>query len=357
MAVHEYVGNMHMHTIYSDGAGTHADIAQAALDAGLDFVIVTDHNVRVGGVADYYGDNPHRQLLLMVGEEVHDMRRDPQANHLLVYGTDTELAPHGPNPQRLIDQVKEHEGFCYLAHPVDGEAPLFHEPGLSWVDWDIQGYRGIELWNYMTEFKSYLSSKLCAVQIAYNPEQVISGPFPETLSLWDKLLSEGEKVRIIGGADAHAIRYSMGPLNRVIFPYDYLFRCVNTHILTSRPFNGDFAHDQRLVLNALRDGHAFIGYDLPAPTKGFRFSAQGHNATAIMGGSIRIGHGVTLQVASPRVADTRLLKDGEVIATATDGTHIVHIANKPGVYRVEVYINFKGKQRGWIFSNPIFVTT
>ena len=44
---HEYAGNMHMHTRYSDGTVWHADIAAAAIDAGLDFVIVTDHNIWV----------------------------------------------------------------------------------------------------------------------------------------------------------------------------------------------------------------------------------------------------------------------------------------------------------------------
>jgi hypothetical protein len=33
----------------------------------------------------------------------------------------------------------------------------------------------------------------------------------------------------------------------------------------------------------------------------------------------------------------------------------VHKVESPGVYRVEAYIEFKGKRRGWIFSNPIYV--
>jgi len=36
-----------MHTPYSDGALYHADLAQVALEAGLDFICVTDHNVYV----------------------------------------------------------------------------------------------------------------------------------------------------------------------------------------------------------------------------------------------------------------------------------------------------------------------
>jgi hypothetical protein len=147
----------------------------------------------------------------------------------------------------------------------------------------------------------------------------------------------------------------MGPLSRIIFPYEFLFRCVNTHILTSRPLIGDYEHDRNLILYALRDGHAFVGYDFPASTRGFRFSAQGQGASTVMGGRIRMGHGVTLQLVTPRVADMRLLKDGKVILQEVEGTHRTYIASEPGVYRVEVYITYKGKSRGWVFSNPIWV--
>ncbi len=30
-------------------------------------------------------------------------------------------------------------------------------------------------------------------------------------------------------------------------------------------------------------------------------------------------------------------------------------ATEPGVYRVEAYIRYKGRRRGWIFSNPIYI--
>ncbi len=68
----EIILNLHMHTRYSDGAGLHKDIASAAMRAGLDAVLVTDHNVLVGGPAGYYKEG-NRRVLLMVGEEVHDL--------------------------------------------------------------------------------------------------------------------------------------------------------------------------------------------------------------------------------------------------------------------------------------------
>ena len=50
----ELITNLHMHTTYSDGSGTHQEIAEAALEAGLDVVIVTDHNVLVQGLEGYH---------------------------------------------------------------------------------------------------------------------------------------------------------------------------------------------------------------------------------------------------------------------------------------------------------------
>jgi hypothetical protein len=147
----------------------------------------------------------------------------------------------------------------------------------------------------------------------------------------------------------------MGPLTRTVFPYDYLFRCVNTHILTPTPLTGDFDSDKNLVLNALRDGISFVGYELPASTQGFRFNAQGHNTDAVMGEWLRLGQGVTLQIVLPQVADIRLIKDGKIVLQETESTHRTYIAVQPGTYRVEAYIHYQGKSRCWIFSNPIFV--
>ena len=89
--MNEFIINLHMHTTYSDGSGTHAEIVQAALQAGLDAVITTDHNVLVNGPAGYYQDGD-RKVLLLVGEEVHDQTAIPQKNHLLVIGAGREMA-------------------------------------------------------------------------------------------------------------------------------------------------------------------------------------------------------------------------------------------------------------------------
>jgi hypothetical protein len=341
----ELVGNAHMHTVYSDGTATHLQIAKAAARAGLDWVIVTDHNIWVKGVAGYYD-----HLLLLVGEEIHDCRRVPQANHLLVFGAECELAPLAPNPQAVIDAASDRGALTFLAHPVEYASRLAHEEALGWADWQVTGYTGIEVWNYMSEFKARIPTILHALRYAYFPKAGIRGPFPEALSLWDQLNAGGKLVVGIGGADAHGHSYSLGPLRRTIFPYDYLFSAVNTHILINTSITGDMVIDQALIFDALRAGQAWIGCDALGNTRGFSFEAKAGLAWATMGGEINRAGAITLQVTTPLPGDIRILGNGRVVARAT-GQACKYLSTQAGAFRVEVY---RGG-RGWIFSNPIFV--
>jgi predicted metal-dependent phosphoesterase TrpH len=350
----ELITNLHMHTPYSDGHGSHHDIAQAALKTGLDVVITTDHNVLVNGFDGYYQEGQHK-VLMLVSEEVHDQARQPQKNHMLVVGANRELATFAPDPQNLIDQVKLAGGLSFLAHPIDPALPLFHEDDLSWVSWDIHGFTGIELWNGFSEFKSVIHSYLHGFWFAFFPESIARGPFPKTLQLWDSLLAKGERVVAVGGSDAHALPMKLGPFHRTIFPYEYHFQCVNNHLLTPTSLSGDLPADRRMVLQALQQGHTFVGYDLPASTKGFRFSATTEDKTAIMGDELEFDNGVTLQFRLPRQAECRLIKDGAVIQEWTGKEAGTYITKDSGVYRVEAYIEFLGRRRGWIFSNPIYI--
>ena len=350
MSIHEYVGNPHVHSPYSDGEALHAEIAEAAGEAGLDFVIVTDHNVWVNGCEGYYD-----KVLLLVGEEIHDVRRQPQANHLLAYNVESELAPYSSDPQGLIDEAKRRGGLCYLAHPFEYRSPLDSDlEAIPWVDWDVAGYVGLEIWNYMSEFKALLRNRLAAVLYAYFPAWGISGPFRRTLRQWDELLVQGKRVAAIGGSDAHANTYSMGSLSRVVFPYRHLFRCVNTHVLTERPIKGVLEHDKALIYDALRSGHTWVGYDLPASTAGFRFRARTGAYHAVMGDEMKRTGAIVFEVETPLRASIHLVRDGKVVSRAM-GSRLRHTTAEKGVYRVEAYRSYQLGNRGWIFSSPIYI--
>ena len=352
----ELLLNLHMHTTYSDGSGSHADIAQAALRAGLDAVIVTDHNVYVKGVEGYRQEGK-KLLLLLIGEEVHNQARQPQKSHLLVFGANREMATFAPNVQQLINSVHKAGGLSFIAHPVDPALPIFHEDDISWEDWDVRGYTGMEIWNGFAEMKYTVRNYLDALFYALFPRFYPTGPHPMTIKRWDELMTtRHDKIVAVGGSDAHALHMRMGPLRKVIFPYDFHFQAVNTHLIVDQELSGeDFNADREIVLNALRQGHAFIGYDIPAPTRGFRFTAQGRDQSVSMGDEIRIGSGVTLQIRMPLRTECRLLRDGQCVQTWTDRELCTHITNQAGVYRVECRIEYLGRKRTWILSNPIYV--
>jgi hypothetical protein len=350
MSVYEYVGNVHVHTCYSDGTALHAEVAQAAVEAGLDFVIVTDHNVWVDGVEGYYDD-----VLLLVGEELHDVRCRPQASHLLAFNAEAELAPMASDVQALIDEVSRRDGLCYLAHPFERSSPVDPElDAIPWRDWNVRGYTGIELWNYMSEFKGLLRNRLAALFYAHFPAVGIRGPYQTALWKWDELLADGKRISVIGAADAHGKSYSLGPVSRDVFPYEHLFRCVNTHVLTDVPFNGDLDHDRKLIYGGLQAGRTWVGYDLPSSTSGFEFRAHSGANEALIGEELVRAGAVTFKIRAPRPADVRLIRHGKVVARSK-GQTLEYTTALAGTYRVEVHLRHLLERRGWIFSSPIYV--
>jgi hypothetical protein len=351
MGRYEYRGNLHVHTVYSDGTEAHAAVASAAARAGLDFLVVTDHNVWVDDIEGYYSD-----VLVLVGEEIHDVRRRPQGNHLLVYDAGDELAPYAEDPQRLIDEVGRRGGLSFIAHPFERSSPVGVDHGaIPWTDWDVSEYTGLEVWNYMSEFKGLVRNKLVGLIYGYMPEVGIRGPYPATLRKWDQILASGARVAAIGGADAHAETYTLGSVEKVLFPYEYLFRCVNTHVVTTEPLSGALEHDRALIYEALREGRTWVAYDLPARSDGFAFEAHGSGTHAGLGEQLVRTGAAIFEVRTPSRALIRLIRGGKVVA-ATRGKRLKYTTVEPGAYRVEAYLTYRLRRRGWIFSSPIYVT-
>jgi hypothetical protein len=350
----ELICNLHIHSIYSDGTGDYSLIGQEALKAGLDVAIITDHNVRVKGMERYIESNG-RRVLLLSGEEVHDQNRMPQKNHLLVIGCEREVAPFAHDPQRLINQVNRSGGLTFLAHPYDYDLPLFNETDITWEAWDVDGYTGIELWNGFSEFKTIVNNMRQALAYAFFPRRIPHQPLPQSLTKWDELLAQKRRVVAVAGSDSHALNYRAGFIRKVIFPYRYHFSTINNHLLVPAPLSGKLSIDKPMLYHALGHGASFIGYDLPASTRGFTFTIENGEKTAHMGDELTLDPGATLHVKLPQRANLRVIHDGKPVVMLEHIDHLVKTIDRPGAYRVEAYVVYLGKQRGWIFSNPIYV--
>ena len=327
--------------------------------AGLDFIIYTDHNVAVDGLAGWYHDPATgRAVLRLMGQEVNDKKLVPEHSHLLCYFVTEELQEIAADPQRLIDTVLAQGGLCFLAHPLE-------RPGYNgsrgvvevypWLHWDVTAFTGIELWNTMTDVKWQLRTIPRGLLGAYLPPWAVTAPFPETLAKWDDLLASGRKVVAIGSSDAHAMSFTLYKvLRRVVFPYEHLFRAVNTHLLLAEPLAADTGQARSQIYGALKQGHCFVGYDLVGSSRGFTFTAASGDQMVTMGDTLLLHSPATLVVDSPQPARLRLLKDGRPV-TEVHGLELTWSTREPGVYRVEAYRRFWGWQRGWVFTNPIYI--
>ena len=189
--MHEIVVNLHMHTRYSDGTGTHKDIAHAAIKAGLDAVIVTDHNVLVQGVEGYYRVGAAASCSWLGRKSM--TRTVTRKKTTFWCSTPTGTCLHlADDPQTLINGVAEAGGLSFIAHPRDPEAPAFKETDISWEAWDVHGYTGIELWNGLSELKTVVPTKLHGAFYAFFPQFIGHSPILETLQRWDR--SAGRRI-------------------------------------------------------------------------------------------------------------------------------------------------------------------
>jgi len=148
----------------------------------------------------------------------------------------------------------------------------------------------------------------------------------------------------------------IGPFKFTIFPYTFHFSAINNHLLLKDELNGSLVEDEKKVYQALKNGNSFIGYDLPASTKGFSFSVAEGAKSVSMGESISIEQGATIRVKLPQKTEIRLICNGNVLYESHNADLLAFPITEPGAYRVECYIKFLGKRRGWIFSNPIYVS-
>lgn len=329
----DYKGAIHIHTGHSDGSGTISKIAQAANQAELDYLIITDHNRRHGDLYEGW----RGKTLVLIGQEV-----SPPRNHLVVMRTKRTICPRHRDPQGLIDEVKREGGLSFIAHPYTRPHPLLFLGNHSWRNWEVNGYTGLELWSYMSDWVEELNP-LNLFSYLRHPDQAITGPNVKTLNKWDELLQQ-KKVPIIGSLDAHARPF----LLREVFPYSQLFKTIRTHILLSAPLTPDVPLASKSVYEALEAGHAYIAYDYLADASGFIFEGKSAGKKVIMGDSLDQPP-AQLSVFSPQEARLKLITQGAIVKEV-EGKTLKAEVSEIGAYRVEAY--YQGKP--WVFTNPIY---
>ena len=325
----EYKGVVHVHSFLGGhSSGSFAEIISAAQANQLNFVVMTEHTEKDFDTAAMTLQGMHGGVLFINGQE-------------------TSLE----NGDRLLALPEQ---ISLVAYPEE------------FKNWERPGLNGVEVYNV------YSNTRKANPVVAFFDVLWSHRAYPdllfglyyerptESLKKWDQALSRA-RLTAIGGNDAHSniglsLRDSSGKTLAGIQldPYATSFRLVRLHVLLPH----DNALDQTSVLNAIKDGHCFIGFDLFGDSSGFNFEAQSSNETAIQGDEVRVQNDLRLRVRTPVASRILLFKDGSVILNESGVTTKEIAVTERGVYRVEVYLPQIEKiigEKPWIISNPIYV--
>ena len=166
-ALRWYRGDLHAHTHHSDAAGSVADLVASALERGLDFLAVTDHNT-----TSHHAQLPPSSLGLIAGQEVTTYR-----GHYTALGPGPSLEfrhEHAHGVARSLEAAFHARMLRVLAHP---------KPTCPSCDWQ---------WGLLERFDAY---------------EVWNGPWATMnwvpRDRWVVALNAGLRLPAVGGSDRH----------------------------------------------------------------------------------------------------------------------------------------------------------
>ena len=175
-----YRGDLHLHTVHSDGTYTPEQVVSAADAAGLDFMVSTEHNTPTAN--SIWGNLARPDLLIINGEEI-----TTRAGHYNAIGLE---------PEQWID---------WRYRPEDGQLGRFVN--------EIHAVGGITTANH-----PYCPFKGCDWRFGYDQMDAIevwNGPWTAdddlAVSTWDGMLRAGKTIPVADGAsDAHRPDQTVG---------------------------------------------------------------------------------------------------------------------------------------------------
>ena len=319
----EYKGVVHVHSFLGGhSSGTFGEIISAAQANQLQFVIMTEHTEKDFDTAAMTLQGVHGGVLFINGNEVSQENGD----RLLVLPGDVSIA----------------------AYPEE------------FKNWDSTRINGVEVYNVFTNAKR-INPVIAFFDVLWSKRSYPDLIFAlylqrpdQNLKKWDQALAHA-RLTATGGNDAHAnigvsLKDSAGKtlLGIQLDPYATSFRLVRLHVLIEQGKTLDAAS----LMEAVRAGHCYIGFDFLGDASGFVFEAENGK---IQGDEISLDTGTRLRVRSPVPGRIVIFKDGAVWVDESGISAREVAITERGVYRAEVYLPQLGVTAPWIISNPVYV--
>jgi hypothetical protein len=298
------IGDIHTHTIASDGVLSAEALALHAERHGLDFLAITDHNQminkeRLQGISD---------ITLIQGIEWTHYQ-----GHANFLGVDRPY--DGPffthtdeEVYALFQSARERGALIIINHPCDPTCG-FH------FDMEALPFDCLEIWN---------------------------GPMRESnlqaVALWQSQLKAGKRIPAVGGSDYHR---------------DELFQilggpCMGVYAMANMPSD---------ILLAIKAGHSFIRFSPLGPELQLRVGE------AIMGDTVEWQEGMVLEVDADGLNKDDILRvisqeeSTNVFQASQEGAVNLKLpVSSPGFVRVEIYRHFLPglPPLPALISNPIY---
>jgi hypothetical protein len=273
-----YRGDLHSHTLHSDGSFTVDERLRTAVERGLDFIAITDHNT----VSHHRELDPWRDRIVPIrGSEVTTYH-----GHMNVFGLtsviDWRADRRGGGASGIVEQAHRQGALVSINHPSS-----FGDPWCVGCHWDYarvdySTFDTMEVWN----------GGWADVETANE----------DNVALWTDLLDAGIRLTAISGTDSH------GPADDDDASLGF------NHVHATEP-------SEAAILDGIRHGRVFLSR---GPRLAFRATGPG-------GGEVRLPGDELAGDGSMRLTvDVEGLDRAATLWFTTSGSMVPLAACEPG---------------------------
>lgn len=342
----EYKGVIHAHTnLGGHSTGTFEELIAAANANDLDFVLMTEHVTETYDSAALTLNGVYGKTLFVGGNELDTTDGD---RFLLIPGGGEAAKARMSGTGAFLEAAKRENKLALITDPE------------RFKSWD-SSFGGIDIFSLHTAAKQMnpiaAFGDLIWSYPSY-PELTFAKNFQRpdaNLARFDEISAQ-RNISLFAGTDAHS---DMGfhlfgddggkkLINIKLDPYETIFRIARIHVLIAK----DKPFDRETLIDAIRAGRYFVGFDALGDTTGFRFEKLSPGETFQDGSTPNHG-GYRVRLPIP----ARVVAYPKGIQYETNGP-VVELDLPRATDRVEVYRDDLGPpfdKMPWIISNPIYI--
>ena len=303
-------GDLHMHTVHSDGDWTIAELISTARKIGLDFICITDHNTASHHrEIDTQDSSP---LLVLRGEEITTYGGHANAWGL-PSGTWVDFRIHPGDAARMSQiaaQVHKLSALISINHPFGACG------GCSWsYQSSVNNFDAIEVWNGSWDRID-----------------------DEALAMWNRELMSGRRLTAIASSDSHRAVGTIGNPTTKVYAATL---------------------SQESLFDGIRRGRVYLTSEVSRPVVKFEAERVQNGPRWLIGDEVRLGASGKIRLListalAPVDATVSVISNGQAIHSfAANGENTIEVdCPQDAYFRVEV----RDRARSMLaLTNPIYV--